>query len=127
MYTGNDLPKYTTKQVRAYNDDDLLKMLAKADQEESDLLNFLMCTGAREKEAQYACWSDLDLARATYTVTEHLDLGFRPKDKEEASIPIPDTLVEILTARRKRYPKSRLPSQPAPASRTATSCGQSRP
>jgi integrase/recombinase XerD len=63
---------------------------------------------AREQEAQYACWSDVDLVRKTYTVTEHLDLGYRPKDKEEGTLPIPDLLVEVLTERRKRYQRTRL-------------------
>ena len=39
---------------------------------------------------------------------EKLDLGFTPKDKEEGSIPIPDSLVSLLQARRKRYPNTRL-------------------
>ena len=33
---------------------------------------------------------------------EKLDLGFTPKDKEEGAIPIPDSLVELLQARRRR-------------------------
>jgi hypothetical protein len=36
-------------------------MFAKATQDESVLLYFLLCTGAREQEAQYVCWSDVDL------------------------------------------------------------------
>lgn len=61
-----------------------------------------------EQEAQYVCWSDVDLERKTYTVTEHLDLGYRPKDKEEGTLPIPELLVGTLKARRKRYPHTRL-------------------
>jgi len=108
VLTGKDLPKFTAKKVRAYSEADLGKMFEHATLEESDRLNFLLCTGAREQEAQYACWSDLDLNRRTYTVTEHLDLGFRPKDGEEGTIPIPSFLVELLHARRKRYPTTRL-------------------
>jgi integrase len=65
-------------------------MFGHATPDESDLLHFLLCTGAWEQEAQYVCWSDVDLERKTYTVTEHLDLGYRPKDKEEGTLPIPD-------------------------------------
>src|SRR6185437_8366579 len=43
-----------------------------------------------------------------YKVTEHLEIGYRPKDKEEGSVPIPDLLVERLHERRKRYPRTRL-------------------
>jgi integrase/recombinase XerD len=90
LLTGNDLPKYTEKKVRSYNPLELGKMFGDATADESDLLHFLLCTGAREQEAQYVCWSDVDLERKTYTVTEHLDLGYRPKDKEEGTLPIPD-------------------------------------
>ena len=44
----------------------------------------------------------------THSISEHLDLGSMPKDSEEGTIPISDTLVEILRARRKRYPTGRL-------------------
>ena len=40
--------------------------------------------------------------RKLYTVKERLDLGFRPKDKEEGSIPLPDEFVERMKARRAR-------------------------
>jgi integrase/recombinase XerD len=108
LLKGKDLPKFTDKEVRAYSPFDLGKLLRVADQEEADLLHFMLCTGLREQEVQFACWSDVDLVAKTYTVTEHLDLGFRPKDKEEGSIPIPVSLVELLLARRNRHPRSRL-------------------
>jgi integrase len=105
---GKDLPKFTEKKVRAYSEFELGKMLGYADEDTSDLLQFFLCTGVREQEAQHSCWSDVDLDRKTYTVTEHLDLGYRPKDKEEGTVPIPDSLVEVLRDRRKRHPKGRL-------------------
>jgi integrase len=108
LLKGKDLPKFTEKKVRAYNPVELGKMFDHADTDESDLLTFLLCTGAREQEAQYVCWPDVDLERATYTVTEHLDLGYTPKDKEEGTLPLPDLLIDRLKARRKRNPKDRL-------------------
>jgi integrase/recombinase XerD len=56
----------------------------------------------------YATWRDVDFAGKTFTVREKLDLGFTPKDKEEGSIPIPDSLVKLLTARREQLPGTRL-------------------
>ncbi|MGI4828271.1 MAG: tyrosine-type recombinase/integrase [Janthinobacterium lividum] len=108
ILSGSDLPKYTKKKVRAYNPGELAKLFQCSAPDESDLLNFLLCTGAREREARFACWSDVDLIRKTYTVTEHLDLGYEPKDLEEGTLPIPDLLVACLLARRKRYPHTRL-------------------
>jgi integrase len=108
LLTGNDLPKYTDKKVRAYNPLELGKLFGRATADQSDLLHFLLCTGTREQEAQFVCWSDVDLERQTYTVTEYLDLGYRPKDKEEGTLPIPELLVQTLKDRRKRYPHTRL-------------------
>lgn len=108
LLKGKDLPTYTEKKVRAYNRGQLATLFAEATQDEVDLLHFFLCTGAREQEVQFVCWTDVDLELKTYTVTEHLDLGYRPKDKEEGSLPIPDILVDILRARRVRHPKTRL-------------------
>src|ERR1700749_2711824 len=83
-------------------------MFENATQDESDLLHFFLCTGAREQEVQFVCWADVDLERRTYTITEHLDLGYRPKDKEEGTVPIPELLVQTLKARRERYHETRL-------------------
>jgi integrase/recombinase XerD len=108
LLKGKDLPKYTEKRVRAYNPHELGKMFGHATQDESDLLHWLLCTGTQEQEAQYVCWSDVDLVAKTYTVTEHLDLGYRPKDKEEGTLPLPDVLVDTLRARRQGYPRTRM-------------------
>jgi len=62
----------------------------------------------REQECEYACWPDVDFEGKTYSIQEHLDLGFVPKDSEEGTIRISNALVEILRARRKRYPVGRL-------------------
>jgi len=108
LLKGKDLPTYTEKKARAYSPIDLGKLFSVADLEESDRLYFILCTGTRDQEAQYACWSDINLDAKTYTITEHLDLGFKPKDAEEGTIPIPSFLVDILRARREKYPLSRL-------------------
>jgi integrase/recombinase XerD len=105
---GKDLPKYTDKKVRAYPRTALDAMFACANQEESDLLLFFLCTGGREQEVEFGCWTDLDREAKTFTVTEKLDLGYIPKDGEEGAIQIPAGLVEMLEARRIRYPKTRL-------------------
>lgn len=60
LFKRGDKPKYTQKKVRAYNEVDLRKMFSHASEDETDLLYFLLTTGAREQEASYACWSDVD-------------------------------------------------------------------
>jgi integrase len=63
-----------------------------------------MCTGLRKGECLSATWANVDFTGATYKVAETAD--FKPKDREEGIIPIPDSLVELLRARKARYPKS---------------------
>lgn len=108
VLVGKDKPKYTQKKARAYNTRELHLMLDHATVDEADLLHFLLGTGARDQEARFACWSDLDLVAKTHTITEHRDLGFTIKDREEGILQLPDALVERLRLRRQRYPKDRL-------------------
>jgi integrase/recombinase XerD len=94
--------------VSAYSAAEIRSLHAGADREESEMLQFFLFTGAREQEVQYATWRDVDFDAKTFTVSEKLDLGYMPKDKEEGAIPIPDSLVKLLRARRLRFPNSRL-------------------
>jgi integrase/recombinase XerD len=103
-----DRVKFSEKVVSAYEPHEINALLAAADQEESELLQFFLFTGARDQEVQYATWRDINFTAKTFAVTEKLDLGFSPKDKEEGAIPIPDSLIDSLRARRKKYPDSRL-------------------
>jgi integrase len=103
-----DRVKYTEKTVSAYSPQEIQSLMAAADRDEADLFQFLLCTGVREQEAMFATWRDVDFDGRTFHVSEKLDLGFTPKDKEEAEIPIPDSLVAQLKERRNRQPKSRL-------------------
>lgn len=83
-------------------------MLEHATVDEADLLMFLLCTGVREAEAASACWTDIDLDAKVHKVTEHLNLDYIPKDKEEGNVQLPDVLIERLRARRAWMPHSRL-------------------
>jgi integrase len=52
----------------------------------------------------HACYNDLNFEDNTITVKENLELGFKPKDREER-IPLPESLMELLAARREMRPK----------------------
>ena len=91
--------RYTEKVVSGYSMPELQTLFAAADQEEHDLFQFFLCTGCRDGEVQHATWADIDFHRNLYTVKERLDLGFRPKEKEEGSIPLPDDFVARMKAR----------------------------
>jgi integrase/recombinase XerD len=97
-----DKVKYTEKEVTAYSPQELKALFAAANQEENDLFQFFLWTGARDGEVQHATWPDLSFSRKTYTVKERLDLGFILKDREEGSIPLPDGFVELMRRQQQR-------------------------
>ena len=103
-----DRVRYTEKTVEAYSTEDLRVLFAAANQDETELFQFLLCTGVRDREAMHASWRDVDFSRKMFKVAEKLDLEFSPKDKEEGRIPIPDSLAELLRERKRRYPDTRL-------------------
>jgi len=72
--TGKDLPRFTQKKVRAYNPAKLGRMFEHVTEDQADLLYFFFCTGAREQEAQFACWPDVG---ATYSDYRGLARGFK--------------------------------------------------
>jgi integrase len=104
----SDRVKFTEKQVVAYSVEVLQRLFQEADREEYELFQFLLCTGVREQEAMFAAWKDVDFNGKSFKVSEKLDLGFVPKDKEESVIPIPDSLAALLKSRRERHPDARL-------------------
>ncbi|MGA2168402.1 MAG: site-specific integrase [Terracidiphilus sp.] len=102
-----DRIRVVEKVVSPYSLEEIQGLLRVADQNEADLVHFLLCTGGRKQEVMYASWADVDFHGRTFKVSQKKDLGFTPKDREEGLIPIPETLVELLRARRARVPQSR--------------------
>jgi integrase/recombinase XerD len=100
--------KYVEKKVKAYNQKDLTAFFSKLSMDENDLFKFFLCTGARDAEVQFAFWKDVDFTARTFSVTAKPDLHFKPKDSEERLIPIPQSLADLLRARRERNSHSRL-------------------
>lgn len=105
-----DMPKAIEKTVVAYDGEDLLALLRHATPEERELIWFFLWTGGREQEVSTATWKSIDWHNSLFRVQEQRDLRFKPKDNEESSvgIPLPPFLIELLKARRKRYPDTRL-------------------
>lgn len=97
-----DKPKYDEKEVRAYNADELSVLLAAADPEERMLLQFFLGTGFREQEVMYSTWSNVDFKGKVVLARSRPEMGFRLKDKEERSVPVPDSLIDALAERKRR-------------------------
>jgi integrase/recombinase XerD len=97
-----DKPKFDEKDVTAYNSDELAALFAAANAEERHLFEFFLGTGFREQEVMYCTWANLDMKSKVASVWSKPERGFRVKDKEERSVPVPDSLIEVLANRKKR-------------------------
>ncbi|MGC2497770.1 MAG: site-specific integrase, partial [Acidobacteriaceae bacterium] len=85
----------------AYDADQIDALFGAADAEERLLFEFFLKTGFRDQEAMYATWKNVDFKGKVIKVRSRPELGFRPKDKEERSVPVPDELIAALAARKK--------------------------
>jgi integrase len=103
-----DRIKADEKTVEGYGPEEMQALFELANADETDLFQFLLFTGAREQEAMYAGYRDIDFNKRLFKFSIKRDLGFVTKNRKERTVPIPDSLVALLTARRERYPNSRL-------------------
>lgn len=95
---------YTEKKVKAYSVEELRALNAASTDEELQVWQFFLGTGFREDEAAHACDTDVDFKQKTITVLEKKQWGWEPKDKQERTVPIPDSLVELLKVRKALHP-----------------------
>jgi integrase len=104
---GNDLPTFEEEPPVAFTDEDLRKLFATMDAEDTVRYKFILGTAAREQEAQYATWTDIDFERKEFHIRPKQDVGFTPKNHEKRTVPMPDSLVRLLKERKKNAPHSR--------------------
>ena len=97
-----DKPAYDEPEVEAYDADQLEALFAAADAEERMLFEFFLKTGFRDQETMYSTWKNVDFKGKVIKVRSRPELGFRPKDKEERSVPVPDELIAALAARKQK-------------------------
>jgi integrase len=92
--------KYTEKRISAYTRQELRSLFAVCNPEDRLVFEFFLGSGCRESEVSHACWEDVNFEAKTYTVRDHLEIRFVPKDRSEREVPLPDTLIAALEARR---------------------------
>ena len=102
----NDWPRFTEEEPEIYEKEDLDKLFAKCDPEESLWYEFFLMTGMREQEVMYTYWSDINLNASTVRVSHKPDRGWTPKAYKEREIPIPTKLVKSLKAWKAKSDKS---------------------
>jgi integrase len=101
LLDAKDKPKYDEREVAAYDSDQLDALFAAANAEERILFQFFLGTGFREQEVMYCSWKNADFKGKVVAVRSKPEMGFRPKDKEERSVPVPDSLIAALANRKK--------------------------
>jgi integrase len=94
---GKGAPKYDKTLPEIFESQDLNPFYASlSDPYHLLIFNLLLKTGLREQEAMYLEWADISAPTKTLTIHSKPELGFRIKDKEERSVPVPDDLLKML-------------------------------
>lgn len=107
-YCGRDIsalapsrPKYEKTMPEIYGDE-LKPFFGSLKQDYHKLLfEVLLTTGLREQEAMHLEWADISVVGKTLLVCSKTHWGFKVKDKEERSLPIPEDLLARLLAFKK--------------------------
>jgi len=102
--------------VAKYNDPDLQKLYAVSSERHRVIWRAFRMLGLRDEELAYALWADIDWEQKLWLVRFkpegsfpwNLKLQWKPKDREERDIPIPDVLYRELKAWREKHPKTHL-------------------
>ncbi len=84
------------KKYATYLEEEIAGILQVANDAEEALIRFLVGTGFRIGEAAVAEWKDVDWDDKTISVRFKPKYGFKPKDYEERSIVVSDTLLACL-------------------------------
>lgn len=64
---------------------------------------FFLSTGFLEDEVAHTCYTDIDFKAKTIDVREKRQFNWEPKDKAERTVPVPDSLLELLKVRKSMY------------------------
>ncbi len=111
LFLGHDVkslpkpPKFDKTIPEIFSDEELKALLvAVTTPRENLLFRFLLQTGAREREAMHAEWTDIDTEQGTVWFHSKPRWNFRMKDFEERSVPIAPDLMKRL----KSYKKDRV-------------------
>jgi integrase/recombinase XerD len=102
LLSREDKPQYDEPEVEAYSPEELTALFAAATEEERMSFQFFLGTGFREQEVMFSSWRNVDFNGKVIAVKSKPELGFRPKDKQERSVPVPDSLIASLKTRKRQ-------------------------
>jgi len=92
--------RYVEAPPEPYTEAELRVLFERSTEDDKLLWEFFLGSGFREAEASVAEYSDINAERRTIQVIEKPQYGFRPKDHEKRVVPIPDSLIAKLQARK---------------------------
>ena len=92
----SDWPKYTETIRPVYEPEEIVAMLGEATPSEALLIKFFLCSGFRNREARFFSFFDLDPRNGLARVTKKALWQFTPKNHEERSVPLPDSMIDHL-------------------------------
>ena len=92
---NRDWPEYVEPSVRC-TDEEIQALLKACDADERVLYLSYLLTGLRDKEMRYLTWRDIDFRTQVIRVTRKPLYGFKPKNKEEREVPVPDSLIAAI-------------------------------
>jgi integrase len=97
------LPKVQWIRTKAYNPEELAKLFAAMTPEEYSRYLFLVRTGCREQQVEFATWRDIDLSNLRYAVTGEgkSDVAFIPKNHEGRQVPLTTEFGSLLAEHKK--------------------------
>jgi integrase/recombinase XerD len=102
---GSDWPTFEEKEVSVYSDSEFNTLLAAANVEERDVLEFFFGVNFRNGEGAHTEWHDIDFDQKEVSIySKEQKYDWRVKDKEKRIVPVSDALVERLSDRRRRHP-----------------------
>jgi integrase/recombinase XerD len=100
-----DWPKDVVKEVEVFDLGDLKTLFACANESEAVLFKTFLLSGFRDQEVQHLAWSDVDLRHGMLKVTSKPEHGFKPKNRQERSVPVSEGLMNLLKEHRTRSRK----------------------
>jgi site-specific recombinase XerD len=103
LLEAHEKPRYVEREPKAFNEADLRALFDACDAEQELLFRFFLYSGCREQEVAHLTYRDLDFTNKTVTISEKFVTGFRPKDRQERTVPLPDALMRSLTERRNKH------------------------
>ena len=103
----DEMPTVEEEVAVPYTEEELKKLFAGMNEEEALRYKFFLGTGCRDKEVTFAAWADIDFDKKTYHIRRKEDVHFTPKSHESRTVPLPDSLIDLLKARRKSAPHER--------------------